>query len=113
MSLPDGVHERSRSSCTTPTDLAATATAIARGLALVIVPSGEATIWDRLPLDGLIVVDPVPDTRGSRCGQAVPIVTVGKLPGGDVDTRVVDSDYPVGTAAMLDHLRSGAARVES
>ena len=39
---------------------AATAT-VARGLALVIVPSGEATIWDRLPLDGLIVVDPVPD----------------------------------------------------
>ena len=115
VSLPDGVHEPIEEFVHNAHLIdAATATAIARGLALVIVPSGEATIWDRLPLDGLIVVDPVPDDPAVRelRNRAVPIVTVGKLPEGDVDTRVVDNDYPVGTAAMLDHLvGSGARRV--
>ena len=76
--------------------------------------AGEATTWDRLPLDGLIVVDPVPDDPAVRelGNRAAPIVTVGKLPEDDVDTRVVDNDYAVGTAAMLDHLvGSGARRV--
>lgn len=114
VSMPDGVHAPVEELAHNASLIdAATATAIARGLALVIVPAGEASIWGRLPLDGLIVVDPVPDDPAIReLGGSVPIVTVGKVPGGGVDTRVVDNDYAAGTAAILDHLvASGARRV--
>jgi DNA-binding LacI/PurR family transcriptional regulator len=113
VSLPDGVHAPVEEFLHNAHLIdAATATAIARGLALVVVPAGEATIWDRLPLDGLIVVDPVPDDPSVRelRNRALPIVTVGKLPEGDLDTRVVDNDYTTGTVAMLEHLVGAGAR---
>jgi DNA-binding LacI/PurR family transcriptional regulator len=113
VSLPDGVHAPVEEFLHNAHLIdAATATAIARGLALVIVPAGEATIWDRLPLDGLIVVDPVPDDPAVRelANRAVPIVTIGKLPQGGAQARVVDNDYSAGTAAMLDHLIDAGAR---
>ncbi len=114
VSMPDGVHAPVEEFEHNANLIdAATATAIARGLALVIVPAGEASIWERLPLDGLIVVDPVPDDPAIReLDRSVPIVTVGKVPGGRADTWVVDNDYAAGTAAILDHMvASGARRV--
>jgi len=113
VSMPDGVHALIEEFAHNANLIdAATSTAIARGLALVIVPAGEATIWERLPLDGAIVVDPVPDDPVVREMQqrSAPIVTVGKLPGGAADTRVVDSDYEGGTTAMLDHMIAAGAR---
>jgi DNA-binding LacI/PurR family transcriptional regulator len=115
VSLPDGVHVLVEEFAH-HADLidAATKTAVARGLALVVVPAGDSTIWDRLPLDGTIVVDPVPDdpALGEMRGRSVPIVTVGRLPGGGVDTLVVDNDYEGGTVLMLDHLvEAGAQRI--
>jgi DNA-binding LacI/PurR family transcriptional regulator len=114
VSMPDGVHAPVEEFEHNANLIdAATATAIARGLALVIVPAGEASIWERLPLDGLIVVDPVPDDPAIReLDRSVPIVTVGKVPGGRADTGVVDNDYAAGTAAIFDHMvASGARRV--
>jgi DNA-binding LacI/PurR family transcriptional regulator len=112
VSMPDGVHAPVEEFAHNANLIdAATSTAIARGLALVIVPAGEVSIWDRLPLDGLIVVDPVPDDPAIReLGRGTPIVTIGKVPGGEVDTRVVDNDYAAGTAAVFDHLMSSGAR---
>ncbi|HWC72024.1 MAG TPA: LacI family DNA-binding transcriptional regulator [Actinomycetota bacterium] len=115
VSLPDGVHVLVEEFAH-HADLidAATKAAVARGLALVVVPAGDSTIWERLPLDGTIVVDPLPDDLavGEMRNRKRPIVTVGRLPGGGVDTLVVDSDYEGGTSMMLDHLvESGARRV--
>ena len=77
VSMPDGVHAPVEEFAHNANLIdAATSTAIARGLALVIVPAGEVSIWDRLPLDGLIVVDPVPDDPAIReLGRGTPIVT--------------------------------------
>jgi DNA-binding LacI/PurR family transcriptional regulator len=114
VSMPDGVHARVEQFAHNAALIdAAIAAAVARGLAAVIVPAGEASIWDRLPLDGLIVVDPVPDDPTIReLDRSFPVVTVGKVPGGGVDTRVVDNDYAHGTRAILDHMEaSGAGRV--
>jgi DNA-binding LacI/PurR family transcriptional regulator len=112
VSLPDGVHAPVEEFAHNASLIdAATSAAIARGLALVIVPAGDATIWERLPLDGTIVVDPVPGDPAVRelANRPVPIVTVGRQLGGAL-TRVVDSDYAAGTTAVLDHLVDGGAR---
>ena len=113
VSLPDGVHAPVEEFAHNANLIdSATTAAIARGLALVIVPAGEATIWERLPLDGVIVVDPVPDDAAVRemQGRSAPIVTVGRVPGGSARTTVVDNDYVSGTTAMLDHLVAAGAR---
>jgi DNA-binding LacI/PurR family transcriptional regulator len=115
VSLPDGVHALIEEFEHNANLIdAAISTAVARGLALVIVPAGDSTIWERLPLDGVIVVDPVPDDPvvHEMRNRPAPIVTVGRLLGGRVDTLVVDNDYTAGTTMMLDHLvEAGARRV--
>ena len=70
--------------------------------------------WSTLPVDGAIVLDPVPKDAAladlRRMG--VPHVTVGREPAGDIDTDSVDNDHLVGTRMMLDHLvTAGASRV--
>lgn len=93
---------------------AATRTALARGSALVIAPStaGDET-WGRLPLDGVIVIDPADDdaTIGLLRARGVPMVFVGRDRNGEPGDLVVQNDRRAATAAVLDHLRgAGAAR---
>jgi DNA-binding LacI/PurR family transcriptional regulator len=93
---------------------AATRTALARGTALVIAPStaGEQT-WGRLPLDGVIVIDPADDdgTIDHLRARGVPIVFVGRDRRGSPDDLVVQNDRHAATRRVLDHLReAGAAR---
>jgi DNA-binding LacI/PurR family transcriptional regulator len=88
-----------------------------RELALVIVPSGGGVIWQRLPLDGAIVVDPSPgDPAMHELARArVPVVTIGRITEPDPGlawTDYVDNDFVEGTHAVLAHLRQrGAQRV--
>ena len=86
----------------------------ARDLALVIVPSGGDEIWNRLPIDAAIVVDPVPgDSALDEMALAkIPVVTIGRpVPAGTPfePAIVVDNDYEQGTRSMLDHLADRGA----
>ena len=94
---------------------AATGVAVARDNALVVSPPGaDWFVWDRVPLDGVIVIEPMvgevalPDLRRRH----VPFVTVSVDPAGAGADAVVRSDDRAGTVRMLDHLvASGGARV--
>ncbi len=94
---------------------AAMGVSVARDNALVVSPPGaDWFIWDRVPLDGVIVIEPVvgepalPDLRRRR----VPFVTVSADPAGAHADAVVRSDDRDGTVRMLDHLaRAGATTV--
>jgi DNA-binding LacI/PurR family transcriptional regulator len=94
---------------------AATAAALEHGLALTLVPTdSRRQMLDRLPIDGAIVMDPVPgdeivdllDRRG------VPVVTTGRRPDGPDEQCWVDNDHVAGARAMIDHLaEQGASRI--
>jgi len=94
---------------------AATGVAMSRDNALVVSPpAADWFVWDRVPLDGVIVIEPVvgepalPDLRRRR----VPFVTVSADPAGASTDAVVRSDDRAGTVRMLDHLvDSGGATV--
>jgi DNA-binding LacI/PurR family transcriptional regulator len=96
---------------------AATGAAVDRDVALVIAPPGGrgGFVWDRVPLDGVIVIDPIdgdpalPALRDRR----IPFVTVGRDPSGDgLEDAVVVADERRGTEEVLDHFASeGAERV--
>ncbi|MET0800205.1 MAG: LacI family DNA-binding transcriptional regulator [Actinomycetota bacterium] len=92
---------------------AATRTAVGRGYALVVAPStsGPAT-WGRLPLDGVIVIDPADGdpTLPMIRGRGVPIVFVGRDPNGLPDDLVVENDRASATRSVLDHLVDAGAR---
>ena len=93
----------------------ATSAAFERGFSLILVPTtSRRKVLAQLPLDGAIVIDPIPgdemvdllDERG------VPVVTTGRLPGGPEDGWWVDNDHVAGTRAMIEHLAAeGATRV--
>lgn len=91
----------------------ATRAALARGFSLVVAPStaGPET-WDRLPLDGLIVIDPadgdelLPVLRS----RGMPMVLVGRDPDGRDDDVVVQNDRGAATATVLDHLVAAGGR---
>jgi DNA-binding LacI/PurR family transcriptional regulator len=94
---------------------AATRTAVGRGYALVVAPStaGPET-WGRLPLDGVIVIDPADGdpTLPMLRRRGVPIVFVGRDPNGDESDIVVENDRSAATRSVLDHLiQAGARRV--
>jgi DNA-binding LacI/PurR family transcriptional regulator len=94
---------------------AATRTAVGRGYALVVAPStaGPET-WGRLPLDGVIVIDPADGdpTLPMLRTRGAPIVFVGRDPHGEREDLVVENDRAGATRAMLDHLvDSGGRRV--
>ena len=92
---------------------AATGVAIGRDNALVVSPPGaDWFIWDRVPLDGVIVIEPIageralPDLRRRH----VPFVTISADPGGAATDAVVRSDDRDGTIRTLGHLAAAGAR---
>jgi DNA-binding LacI/PurR family transcriptional regulator len=94
---------------------AATACALEHNYAVVVCPpTPRGEIWARVPLDGLIVLDPVagdPMLLDVRA-RGVPLVLIGRDPTDGHDDYCVDNDHVAGTRAALDHLAaSGATRV--
>jgi DNA-binding LacI/PurR family transcriptional regulator len=94
---------------------AATSEAFERGFSLILVPAeSRRELLERLPLDGAIVMDPVRgdeivDLLGER---GIPVVTIGRCPGGPEGACWVDNDHLAGTRAMIAHLvDEGASRV--
>jgi DNA-binding LacI/PurR family transcriptional regulator len=94
---------------------AATAAAIERGYALVVAPStAGAETWSRLPLDGVLVIDPAhgdPSLAALR-ERALSLVLIGRDLHGTDDDVVVQNDRESATRTVLDHLvECGARRV--
>lgn len=94
---------------------AASGAAVDHDYALVVAPPARSGfVWDRVPLDGVIVIDPIdgePALPALR-ERGIPFVTVGLDPRGHERDAVVASDEERATCAVLDHLRSrGATRV--
>ena len=86
---------------------AATGIAVGRDNALVVSPpAADWFVWDRVPLDGVIVIEPVtdepalPDLRR----RGLPFVTVSADPAGGQRDAVVRSDDLGGVTRMLVHL---------
>ncbi|MGW4107781.1 LacI family DNA-binding transcriptional regulator [Streptomyces sp. NPDC004976] len=94
----------------------ATMAAVERDYALVAVPGDPVSgLWARVPMDGMIIVDPVrEDPLLADCTRrGMPVVTDGRPidPGYD-GVPTVESDLDHGMPAILGHLReAGAARV--
>ena len=95
---------------------AATGVAVAHDYGLVIAPLGAgAFVWDRVPLDGVIVIGPMmgdPALPVLR-ERGVPFVTVRRDPGGGgAGDPLVTIDDVAATRHALDHLaESGARRI--
>jgi DNA-binding LacI/PurR family transcriptional regulator len=90
---------------------AAALAAIDRGYALVIASGTKEDAWNRLWLDGLIVVDPIhadPLCREFR-SRGVPVVTTGRVPE-EPDGYWIDSDHYEATPAILDYFAARGAR---
>jgi DNA-binding LacI/PurR family transcriptional regulator len=91
----------------------ATARALTHGYALIVgPPTYRVEMWHRLPLEGMVVFDPVtgdpllPQLRR----QQVPMVLTGADPDSDADDYCVDNDHTAATRLVLDHLWQGGAR---
>lgn len=91
---------------------AATGVAVGRDNALVVSPpAADWFVWDRVPLDGVIVIEPVtgepalPDLRR----RGLPFVTVSADPAGGHRDAVVRSDDRGGVTRLLDHLVDAGA----
>ena len=83
----------------------------ATGYALVVVPpTAGPQIWGRLPLDGAIVVEPVPDdpNLSEIAAHGVRLVSIGRAPG--LDAWTVDNDNASVVREALEHLRAAGAR---
>ena len=90
---------------------AASGAAVALDRALVVAPpSRSGFIWDRVPLDGVIVIDPLvgePALPALRAAM-IPYVTIGLDPDGG-DGPSVTAAERAATHRLLDHLADGAA----
>ncbi len=89
----------------------ATDCAMQAGYALVVIPpSAGPQIWGRLPLDGTIVVEPVPDDPNlvEIAAHGVRLVSIGSTPG--LDAWTVDNDNASVVREALEHLRAAGAR---
>ncbi|MFE3234827.1 LacI family DNA-binding transcriptional regulator [Kitasatospora indigofera] len=94
----------------------ATMAAVERDYALVVVPGDPASgLWTRVPLDGLIIVDPVrEDPLLADCARrGLPVVTDGRPIDPEYDdVPTVESDLERGMTEVLGHLRdAGATRI--
>lgn len=92
--------------------MAAATAALSHGYWLTLAPvSATEDIWNSLPADGVIIVDPLIDDPLVRAfeDRDVPVVTVGRssleLNGGGW----IDNDHIAGTRAILEHLRGQGA----
>jgi DNA-binding LacI/PurR family transcriptional regulator len=94
---------------------AATAAAVARDYALVVAPpTATGFVWERVALDGVIVIDPVVDEPALPAlrERGIPFVTVEPGPAGCEQDVVVGYDIDAATRAVLDHLSErGGCRV--
>jgi DNA-binding LacI/PurR family transcriptional regulator len=85
----------------------ATEEALLRDHSIVVgPPTPQTDVWFRLPLDGVIVFDPVlgdPVPAALR-GRSTPMVVVGRDPNGDFDDPCVDNDASRATRIALDHV---------
>lgn len=92
---------------------AATSAAIERGYALVVAPStaGDET-WSRLPLDGVMVIDPAEGDSSlvALRDRGLSLVLIGRDLHGTPDDIVVQNDRAAGTRMVLDHLAECGAR---
>jgi DNA-binding LacI/PurR family transcriptional regulator len=91
----------------------ATATAaLSQGYWLTLAPvSATEDIWNSLPADGVILVDPLIDDPLVRAfeDRDVPVVTVGRSSLEVNGGGWVDNDHVAGTHAILEHLRGQGA----
>lgn len=91
---------------------AATAAALDRGYALVVLPaSSPHDVWGNVALDGTIVVDPVDDDPlvHELLRRGVPVVSGGH-PGSTPVYGWVDNDHAAAVRSVLDHLADAGAR---
>lgn len=91
---------------------AATARALEHDYALVVAPpTPQTTVWSRIPIDGIVVFDPVADDPVVKefRRRNVPMVLSGRDPAGGTD-YCVDNDHVRGTTTVLDHLAERGAR---
>ncbi|WP_395292231.1 LacI family DNA-binding transcriptional regulator [Kitasatospora hibisci] len=92
----------------------ASVTAVERDYALVAVPGDPVSgLWARVPMDGLIVVDPVRnDPVLAECARRrLPVVTDGRpIDPGYEHVPTVESDLANGMAEVLGHLGEAGAR---
>jgi len=87
--------------------------ALARDCGLVIgPPTPQSDVWSRLPLDGVVVFDPVhgDPIPGRLRKRGTPMVVVGRDPNGEFDDPNVDNDHVAGARLVLDHLWERGAR---
>ncbi len=91
----------------------ATQRALTHDYALVVgPPTPHVDVWSRVPLDGLVVVDPIPGdpvVAGLR-HNGTRLVFIGRDPDGTPEDYCIDGDYRASTHAVLDHLRDRGAR---
>jgi DNA-binding LacI/PurR family transcriptional regulator len=90
----------------------ATAEATARGHALIVIPAtGGGDAWQRVAVDGAVVVDPVADDPNPEAirAQGLPLVTVGTEPDRTEPGWCVDNDFKAATGTMLDHLEAAGS----
>lgn len=94
---------------------AATQAAMGHGYALVLTPPDRGLgAHAGVEVDGAIVVDPVGGdlTVDDLRAAGVPLVTTGRIVGGDAAAPWVDNDHDAGVRSVLDHLaRRGAERI--
>lgn len=85
---------------------AATQAALARNYALVVgPPTPQTRVWLGLPMDGVVVVDPVvgDEVPGTLRTRRTPLVIIGRDPEGPDDVRVAN-DPEAAVRGALDHL---------
>jgi DNA-binding LacI/PurR family transcriptional regulator len=91
----------------------ATKRALEHDVALVIgPPTPKSELWSRIPLDGVVIFDPVvaDPVLASLRRRGLPLVIVGRDPDGAGGDYCVDNDQVAGTRVVLDHLAERGAR---
>lgn len=93
---------------------AASYEALEAGYALALVPNDGQETWVRqLPMDGVIVLDPLDDDpiMAALRERGTPVVTIGDAPAQPgLEVPTVGTDRAAGADDVLDHLRARGAR---